>query len=83
MVFGYGVREIPRLAMTPELIGIITVGAALAGLILGFVGPALRELGRDVGDLRERMARIEGLVEGLTGRGLQGVAADSGLPGED
>ena len=54
--------------MTPELIGIITVGVALAGLILGFVGPALRELRRDVGDLCERMARLEGLFEGFTGR---------------
>ncbi len=54
--------------MTPELIGIVTVGVALAGLILGFVGPALRELRRDVGDLRERMARLEGLFEGFAGR---------------
>lgn len=52
--------------MTPELIGIIVVGASLAGLILGHVGPALRELKRDMGDLRERTARLEGLFEGFT-----------------
>ena len=29
---------------------------------------SLREIRRDVGDLRERMARIEGLFQGFTGR---------------
>lgn len=48
---------------TPELIGIITVGVALAALILGYLGPSLRELRRDIGDLRERIARIEGMLE--------------------
>lgn len=61
--------------MTPELIGILGVGVALATLILATTVPALRELRRDigdvrrdVGDLRDRMARIEGLFEGFTGR---------------
>ena len=54
--------------MTPELIGIIVVGVSLAGLILGQVGPALRELKRDMGDLRERMARLECLFEGFIRR---------------
>lgn len=54
--------------MTPELIGILGVGVALATLIFAATVPALRELRRDVGDLRERMARLEGLFEGFTGR---------------
>ena len=54
--------------MSPELIGIIGlgvttlgVGIALAGLIL----PGQHKMRRDIVDLRERMARLEGLIEGL------------------
>ena len=54
--------------MTPELIGTLGVGVGLATLILATTVPALRELRRDVGDLRERMARLEGLFGGFTGR---------------
>ena len=46
--------------MSPELIAII--GAAVA--IIGF----LWNLHRDVADLRECMARLEGLFEGFTHR---------------
>ena len=42
-----------------------TVGIGLATLIL----PALREMRRDIANLRERMARLEGLFEGFTRRG--------------
>ncbi|MYA88415.1 MAG: hypothetical protein F4X97_08180 [Boseongicola sp. SB0662_bin_57] len=42
----------------------IATGVALAAIIL----PGLRELRRDVGDLRERMARLEGLFDGFTKR---------------
>ena len=48
-----------------------TVGIGLATLII----PALRELRRDVADLRERMARLEGLFEGFTRRGGSGPSA--------
>ena len=52
--------------MSPDtitiVIAIIGTGAALAGLIV----PGLRQLHRDVADLRERMARLEGLFEGFT-----------------
>lgn len=41
-----------------------TVGIGLATLIL----PALREMRRDIANLRERMARLEGLFEGFTRR---------------
>ena len=44
--------------MSPELIAIITAAVA----IIAF----LWNLHRDVADLRERMARLEGLFEGFT-----------------
>lgn len=47
--------------MTPELIGIITVGIMLAAQNY----TSQRELRRDVIGLRERMAHLEGLLEGL------------------
>jgi hypothetical protein len=46
------------------LVAIFGTGIALAGLIL----PDLRSMKRDIGDLRERMARLEGLFEGFTRR---------------
>ena len=46
--------------MSPEFIAII----AAAAMILGF----LWSLRRGVADLRERMARLEGLFEGFTRR---------------
>ena len=46
------------------LIAIFGTGIALAGLIL----PDLRSMKRDIADLRERMARLEGLFEGFTRR---------------
>ena len=50
--------------MTPEMIAIIGVGVAL----LGVLQPQLWSIRRDMVDLRERMARLEGLFEGFTGR---------------
>lgn len=79
--------------MSPELIGILAVGIALAGLVLTVGGMAvatlkamrgelrgeLRELGARVGTLairlgalEQRMARLEGLLEGA---GLYRLAA--------
>lgn len=61
--------------MSPELIAIVAVGVAIAGLVLAGPRPlhqdiaGLRlevgELGKDLGRLRERMAHLEGLLEGL------------------
>lgn len=57
--------------MTPEVIAILGVGVALAGMIL-YIARGLNELrrdvARDIADLRERMARLEGLFEGFAGR---------------
>ncbi len=48
--------------MTPSLIGIlIVVGVGLAGLILA----SFRGLRREIGELRERMAKVEGMLDGL------------------
>ncbi|MDE2868247.1 MAG: hypothetical protein OXR64_03735 [Chloroflexota bacterium] len=47
--------------MSPELIGILNIGVAL-GVILGSLIMALR---RDVISLTERVARIEGAIEGV------------------
>ena len=45
-------------------VAIFGTGIALAGLIL----PDLRSMKRDIADLRERMAHLEGLFEGFTRR---------------
>lgn len=54
--------------MSPELIAIASVGAALAGLILSGQRAMRQEIAtlrEDLAALRERMARLEGLLEGL------------------
>ena len=53
--------------MTPEVVSVIAVGVALAGMNL-YLARGMNELRRDIADLRERMARLEGLFEGFTGR---------------
>ena len=62
--------------MSPELIAILVVGVAVAGIVLNGQRIArhdIDELRRDMGGLRERMAKLEGLLEGLreaiSGRG--------------
>ena len=66
-------------SLTPELIAILAVGVALAGLILRQgtrldgridrmnerVEERLGRLEQGQADLRERMAKLEGLLEGL------------------
>ena len=65
--------------MTPELIAILAVGAAIVGVVLNARCAARKDIGdlraelnakidgirTEIGNLRERMARIEGLLEGL------------------
>lgn len=55
------------------IVSVVAVGIGLATLIV----PSLRDLRRDVMDLRERMARIEGLFEGFARRGSPGPEATS------
>ncbi len=47
--------------MSPELIGIIIATISLAAIIV----PGQWAMRRDISDLRERMARLEGLFEGF------------------
>ena len=47
--------------MSPELIAIIGAAIALAAVIL----PGQSAMRRDIADLRERMARLEGTVQVL------------------
>lgn len=54
--------------MSAELIGIISVGVALPGLILASkreINLRLVALEQGQADLRECMARLEGILEGL------------------
>ena len=55
------------------IVSVVAVGIGLATLIV----PSLRDLRRDVMDLRERMARLEGLFEGFAHRGSPGPEATS------
>lgn len=53
------------------IIAIISVGVGLGGLIVNgqrSTNRAIAELREDVADLREGMARLEGLFEGFTKR---------------
>ncbi|MDE0059098.1 MAG: hypothetical protein OXI22_21700 [Defluviicoccus sp.] len=54
--------------MSPEPIAVLAVGVALGGVMLAGQRATRAEVAeprRDVGGLRERMARLEGLLEGL------------------
>ncbi len=63
--------------MSPETVAVVSVGVALAGLIVGFwrdVRGDMRELtnrvdvlAQRVNSLAERVARIEGVIEGVLG----------------
>ena len=69
--------------MSGEMIAIVAVGVALAGVILtslrgteARLGAQIKDLRGEVGELRERMARLEGLLEGLR-EAITGRAAAS------
>ncbi|MCY3821433.1 MAG: hypothetical protein OXH52_19125 [Gammaproteobacteria bacterium] len=54
--------------LSPKIVSILAVGVVLAGLILTglrSVRIELHDVRADVGDLRERIARLEGLFEGF------------------
>ena len=54
------------------IVSVVAVGATLGIGLATLIVPSLRDLSRDVTDLRERMARLEGLFEGFAPRGSQG-----------
>jgi len=55
------------------IVTIVVVGISLAA----FLGTELRELRSQVGELRERMARVEGILEGSLFRHPDSDAAQS------
>ncbi len=65
--------------MSVELIGIVSVGVALAGLILASrrdINLRLASLEQGQADLRERMARLEGIMNGLALRRAEQIDPD-------
>ena len=78
--------------MSGEIIAILAVGVALAGVILtatrgllkdmrediGQLRGDIKDLRGEVGELRERMAHLEGLLEGLREAITGRTAASSG-----
>ena len=50
------------------IVSVVAVGATLGIGLATLIVPALRDLRRDLADLRERMARLEGLFQGFTRR---------------
>ena len=48
------------------IVSVVAVGATLGIGLATLIVPSLRDLRRDVADLRECMARLEGAVEVLT-----------------
>ena len=54
------------------IVSVVAVGATLGIGLATLIVPSLRDLRRDVADLRERMARLEGLFQGFTRRESSG-----------
>lgn len=54
------------------IVSVVAVGATLGIGLATLIVPSLRDLRRDVADLRERMARIEGLFRGFARRASPG-----------
>lgn len=59
------------------IVSVVAVGATLGIGLATLILPSLRDLRRDVTDMRERMARLEGLFEGFARPGNAGRAATS------
>ena len=55
-----------------SVVSVVAVGATPGIGLATLIVPSLRDLRRDVADLRERMARLEGLFEGFPRRGTAG-----------
>ena len=65
--------------MSPEIYAVIGAAIALAAVILPGQYAMRRDIAglhRDIGDLRERMARLEGLFEGFTRQSTAASSAD-------
>ena len=47
------------------IVSVVAVGATVGIGLASLIVPSLRDLRRDVADLRERMARLEGVFNGF------------------
>ena len=54
--------------MSPDTIALIVAVIGTGAMLAGLIVPSLRELRCGLADLRERMARLEGLFEGFMRR---------------
>ena len=54
------------------IVSVVAVGATLGIGLATLIVSSLRDLRRDVADLRERMARLEGLFQGFARRESSG-----------
>ena len=59
------------------IVSVVAVGATLGIGLAALILPSLRDLRRDVTDMRERMVRLEGLFEGFARPRNAGRAATS------
>ena len=59
------------------IVSVVAVGATLGIGLATLIVPSLRDLRRDAADLRERMARLEGLFEDFARGGNSGREATS------
>ena len=57
--------------MNAEIASVLGTGVAIVGLTWRMMASLRREMRRDVTDLRERMARIEGRLDGYFARQAQ------------
>ena len=60
---------------TAIIVSVVATGATFGIGLASLIVPSLRDLRRDVADLRGRMARLEGLFEGFSRRGGAGPEA--------
>ena len=68
--------------MTPEIISIVAVGVALAGVVLVSVREntrvlraGMKDVRGEMAEFRERLARIEGMFEGFLRRDVEPAPA--------
>ena len=57
------------------IVSVVAVGATVGIGLASLIVPSLRDLRRDVTDLRERIARLEGLFERFARRASSGTEA--------
>lgn len=67
--------------MSAEALAIISSAIVLGGALVGVLAPTLREIRREIVDLRERVTRLETLFES-GGHSIQPQSWSAGVEGE-